>query len=82
MFVISEVDASAIRASFDYGGEFMAMLELRRLFPGIAVDQARDCVRTIARVENVGDASQQAPTVPAQDQVIDAVMACPASHTS
>ena len=49
MFVVSEVEAAAIRAAFDHGGEFSAAIELRRLFPGIADnDQARDCARTIA----------------------------------
>jgi hypothetical protein len=36
----------------------MAMLELRRLFPGIAVDQARDCVRTIASWKPLGGDSE------------------------
>ena len=46
---MSEVEAAAIRAAFDRGGEFSAAIELRRLFPGLADnDQARDCARTIA----------------------------------
>ena len=49
MFVVSEVEAAAIRAAFDQGGEFSAAIELRRLFPGLADnDQARECARTIA----------------------------------
>jgi hypothetical protein len=48
MFVVSEADASAIRAAFDCGGEFAAAVELRRRFPGIADNaQARECARTI-----------------------------------
>ena len=49
MFVVSEVQAAAIRAAFDRGGEFTTAIELRRLFPGIFDnDQARECARTIA----------------------------------
>ena len=49
MFVVSEQDAAAIRAAFDRDGEFAAVIELRRLFPGITDnEQARRCARTIA----------------------------------
>jgi hypothetical protein len=49
MFIVSELEAAAIRAAYDHGGEFSAAIELRRLFPGLADnDQARDCARTIA----------------------------------
>ena len=49
MFVVSETQATAIRAAFDQAGEFAAALELRRLFPGITDNaEARDCARTIA----------------------------------
>jgi hypothetical protein len=49
MFVVSEAEASAIRAAFDRGGELSAAVELRRLFPGVAdMAQARECARTIA----------------------------------
>ena len=34
MFVVSEAEATAIRAAFDQGGELSAAVELRRLFPG------------------------------------------------
>ena len=49
MFVVTEVEAAAIRAAFDRGGELSAAVELRRLFPGITdTAQARACARTIA----------------------------------
>jgi hypothetical protein len=49
MFVVSEVDAAAIRTAFEPGGELSAAVELRRLFPGITdTMQARACARTIA----------------------------------
>ena len=45
MFVVSEADAAAILAEF----EFAAAVELRRRFPGITDNlQARECARTIA----------------------------------
>ena len=44
-----EVEAVAIRAAYDRGGEFTAAIELRRLFPGLGDNaQARECARTIA----------------------------------
>jgi hypothetical protein len=49
MFVISEAEAAAIRATYEQRGEFSAAIELRQLFPGITDNaQARECVRTIA----------------------------------
>jgi hypothetical protein len=49
MFVVTEADATAIRAVFEQRGEFAAAVELRRRFPGITDNtQARECVRTIA----------------------------------
>jgi hypothetical protein len=49
MFVVTEADATAIRAAFDHGGEFSAAGELRRLFPGVTDNaQARECARIIA----------------------------------
>ena len=49
MFVISEAEAAAIRATYKQRGEFSAAIELRQLFPGITDNaQARECVRTIA----------------------------------
>ena len=49
MFVVSEIEAAAIRTAFEQGGELSAAVELRRLFPGITDnEQARACARTIA----------------------------------
>jgi hypothetical protein len=49
MFVISEAEAAAIRATYEQRGELSAAVELRQLFPGITDNaQARLCVRTIA----------------------------------
>lgn len=36
MFVVTEADATAIRAAYEQRGEFAATVELRRLFPGLA----------------------------------------------
>lgn len=49
MFIVSEAEATAIRAAFERGGEFLAVVELRRLFPGVTDNaKARECARTIA----------------------------------
>jgi hypothetical protein len=49
MFVVTEAEAAAIRAAFDRGGELLAAVELRRLFPAITdTAEARACARTIA----------------------------------
>jgi hypothetical protein len=48
MFVVSEADAAAIRAVFRQRGELSATVELRRLFPGLNAETARECMRTIA----------------------------------
>jgi hypothetical protein len=49
MFVVTEADAAAIRATFDQEGELSAAIELRRRFPGITDNaKARACARTIA----------------------------------
>jgi hypothetical protein len=46
---ISEAQAAAIRAVFEQRGELSAVVELRRLFPGVTDNaQARECVRMIA----------------------------------
>ena len=49
MFVVTEAQAAAIRATYEQRGEFSAAVELRQLFPGIVDNaHARECVRTIA----------------------------------
>jgi hypothetical protein len=49
MFIVTEADAAAIRTALDRGGEFAAVFELRRLFPGVTDNaQARECARVIA----------------------------------
>ena len=49
MFMVTEADATAIRAAFHENGELSAAVELRRRFPGITDHaKARECVRTIA----------------------------------
>ena len=49
MFIVSEEEAAAIRATFNRDGEFAAAIELRRLFPGITDNEhARRCARSIA----------------------------------
>jgi hypothetical protein len=48
---LTKVDlaAAAIRAVFEQRGELSAVVELRRLFPGVTDNrQARECVRMIA----------------------------------
>ena len=49
MFVVTEADAAAIRATYEQEGELSAAIELRRRFPGIIDNaKARECVRSIA----------------------------------
>jgi hypothetical protein len=49
MFAVSEADVAVIRAAYERDGELSAVIELRRLFPGIADNEnARICARTIA----------------------------------
>jgi hypothetical protein len=49
VFVVTEADAAAIRATFDQEGELSAAIELRRRFPGITDNaKARACARIIA----------------------------------
>jgi hypothetical protein len=43
MFVVSEADAAVLRTAWEQGGELGAVVELRRLFPGIR-DNARAAV--------------------------------------
>ena len=57
MFVVTEAEATAIRAAYEQGGELPAAIELRRLFRGITDNaKARECVRII-----VGWTSPPAP---------------------
>ena len=49
MFVLTEAQAAEIRTAYEQHGEFSAVMELRRLFPGLGdIAWARECVRTIA----------------------------------
>ena len=49
MFSVTNAEATAIRDAFHQHGELSAVIELRRLFPGVTDDrQARECVRMIA----------------------------------
>ena len=49
MFVVTEAQAAAIRATYEQRGEFSAAVELRRRIPGIPDNaHARECARTIA----------------------------------
>jgi hypothetical protein len=49
MFCVTEAQAAVIRATFKQSGELSAVVELRRLFPGLGnMALARECVRTIA----------------------------------
>ena len=49
MFCVSEAEAAVIRTAFEQRGELSAVVELRRLFPGLGnTAWARECVRTIA----------------------------------
>ena len=49
MFTVTEVEAAAIRAAFEQGGEFSAAVELRRIFPAVTHNgMAREYARTIA----------------------------------
>ena len=49
MFSVTEAGATTIRDAFRQRGELSAVIELRRLFPGVTDNrQARECVRIIA----------------------------------
>jgi hypothetical protein len=49
MFTVDEPTAAAIRKAYEEGGELSAVVELRRLFPGLANNEnTRLCARTIA----------------------------------
>jgi hypothetical protein len=49
MFCVSEAQAAIIRTALERRGELSAVMELRRLFPGVDnIALARECVRIIA----------------------------------
>jgi hypothetical protein len=49
MFAVTEAEAAEVRAAYERGGEFVAAVELRRIFPGITdIAKARECARIIA----------------------------------
>jgi hypothetical protein len=49
MFSVTTAEAAAIRDAFHQRGELSAVIELRRLLPGVTDNrQARECVRMIA----------------------------------
>jgi hypothetical protein len=55
MLSVTETEAAAIHEAFRKQGEFSAVVELRRLFPGITdTMQAQECVRTIADWKDQG----------------------------
>ena len=45
--MVSDTERATIKAALEHSGEFTAMLEVQRMFKGITVDQARECVRII-----------------------------------
>jgi hypothetical protein len=48
VFVLTEAQAAEIRTAYEQHGECSAVVELRRLFPGLGdIAWARECVRTI-----------------------------------
>jgi hypothetical protein len=53
MFVVSEAEAAAIRTAFHRGGELLAAVELRRLFPAIT-DNAQSREALTKRVFTFG----------------------------
>jgi hypothetical protein len=60
MFVVTEVEAAAIRTAFEQGGELSAAVELRRLFPLITdIAEARECALTIAGWEPLSTTPRQ-----------------------
>ncbi|WP_207462182.1 hypothetical protein [Azospirillum sp. SYSU D00513] len=49
MFIVTEEEAATIRQAYERGGEWVAVAELRRLFPGLKDNaEAVRWVRTIA----------------------------------
>jgi hypothetical protein len=65
MFMVSEIDAAAIRTAYEQDGELSAALELRRRFPGISdTTQARACARTIAGWKPLPTIPLKPPRIP------------------
>jgi hypothetical protein len=63
MFCVSEAQAAVIRTAFEQRGELSAVVELRRLFPGVAnIALARECVRTIAEWQPLPVRSSESST--------------------
>jgi hypothetical protein len=55
MFSVTEAEATAIRDAFRQRGELSAVIELRRLFPGVTDNrQARECVDRRLEVVRAG----------------------------
>jgi hypothetical protein len=78
--VISDADAAAIRAVFQQRGELSAIVELRRLFPGLDAETARECTRTIAGWEpRSGQRLMPGQTAPRQRAARET---CHAEHTT
>ena len=58
---VGTISGSVDGGSYEQRGEFAAATELRRLFPGIADPaQARECARTIRRLEAAAAATGEA----------------------
>jgi hypothetical protein len=80
MFVVSDADAAAIRAVFHQRGELAAIVELRRLFPGLDAETARECTRTIASWKPpVRTAAMPGETTPRQQIASET---CHAEHST
>jgi hypothetical protein len=64
MFCVSEAQAAVVRAAFEQRGELSAVVELRRLFPGLGsnIARARECVRIVAGWQHAGSSNRQRRT--------------------
>lgn len=64
MFLVNDADVEAIRIAFQTDGEFAAVVEFRRRFPGITdPDQAHACVRNIAGMRPLSRSSATVTTL-------------------
>jgi hypothetical protein len=69
MFAVTEQQAAVVRTAFEQRGEFSALVELHRMFPGITdSNQARQCVRIIVGWK-VLSAPARKPTVAKAESV-------------